>query len=53
MLTKECDNCDSEFEYRDRENPPELCESCAEAKGFAAIEAPEGGIRRGSDLDRI
>lgn len=50
LVTKTCEACDTE-----REIPADsdVCESCAEARAFAQIEAPEGGYRRGSDMDRL
>lgn len=46
----ECEECGTDAEVPEG---VEVCETCAEAAGFAALEAPEGGWTRGSDMDRI
>lgn len=54
MTETTCETCDREFEWDDSLGPvPDQCSSCREARAMSQIEAPEGGWRRGSDMDRI
>lgn len=54
MVELTCEHCDREFEWEQRRGPdPDLCSSCREGKAMSAIETPEGGWPRGSDMDRI
>lgn len=55
-----CDNCKRKWDWNPPRlpegkafDPPDLCPSCAEAKALSNLEAPEGGWRRNSDLDRL